>query len=93
MSSRNLDQSEAEQLIEQELIVPLIELRTWPGRYNLQLIAEAVNHRRQYVDLDGERFSIKYDETAKAVFVKPATESFVPCGWFGYKKLKEVLGD
>lgn len=104
MSSRALDQSEITKLLKQAK--PEKESPDkWPGEVNLKLIAEAVDNRRQFVDLnpnspDSRRFTIKYDERHKAVFVRPASNgknitsgisSFTPCGWIEYKTLKEAL--
>lgn len=71
------------------------KMHSWPGTYNLGLIADAVNNRRRFVDLEpsGKRFSIKYDERAKAVFLKPSEKGFVPCGWWTYDELKRVLDE
>lgn len=64
----------------------------WPGEYNLRLIAEAVSKRRQFVEFDtNQRFKIIYHENVKSVFIKPSDGAFVPCGWFGYDKLKAAL--
>jgi len=66
--------------------------KQWPGTYNLRLLAEAVNARRMFVEFEPYmRFKIRYDSKFDAVFIKPADGSFVPCGYFNYKKLKDVL--
>lgn len=66
--------------------------RAWPTAYNLRLLAEAVSKRREFVTFDNNvRFRIKYYSRIESVFIKPAEKGFVPCGYFGFKRLKEVL--
>lgn len=65
--------------------------RTWPGEYNIQLLAEAVSNRRRFVEFDNKkRFTIKYESKLEVVFIKPVS-GFVPCGYFSFKKLREAL--
>lgn len=64
----------------------------WPGSYNLKLLAKAVKDRKMFVEFEPYmRFKIRYDSKFDAVFIKPADDGFVPCGYFSYKRLKDAL--
>lgn len=93
MSNRELDEAEVRQLTRKSIEEVFDTI--WPGEQNLSLIADAVNLKRDHVQLepDGQRFTIKYHNNAKAVFIKPDSEEFVPCVWLGYDRLKEVIAD
>ena len=69
------------------------EAGRWPGSYNLKLLSDAVDSRRQFVEFEPNhmRFTIKYSSRWKAVFIKPANGQFVPCGWFSYDRLKQLI--
>lgn len=68
--------------------------KKWPGHSNMVLLAKAVVQRNRYVVFEGnKKFEIRYDSKFDAVFIKPFKNGFVPCGYFPYKKLKEVLAD
>lgn len=67
----------------------------WPGPYNVRLLAEAANDRKNLVQFDtGKVFVIRYDDLRKMVFIRPHDEKiFVPCGYFPYSQLKEAMID
>lgn len=66
--------------------------KAWPGAYNLRLLAEAVSTRRTFVTFDNAvRFKISYYTKLEKVFIKPADGGYVPCGYFGYEKLKQLM--
>lgn len=53
----------------------------WPNPLQLFVLKDAVDRREQYVEIDGKKFMIRYEE--KTFFIKPV-DGFVPCGYFEY---------
>lgn len=97
-NSRRLDIDEVKRLVaaseikKKEMEQSKAAAKSWPGAYNLHLLAEAVSTRRMFVTFEnGVRFKIRYVAKYESVFIKPADNGYVPCGWFTYKRLKEAL--
>jgi len=63
----------------------------WPNEANLIKLAKAVKAEEDTVTFDGTEFSIQYNEKWQAVFIKPTSKSYVPCGWFNFDRLRGVL--
>lgn len=98
-TNRSLEQSEARKILNIAQAAQIDkdhkETGKWPGTYNLRVLADAVNLRRSFVELEESngvtRYKIRYDDDRKTVFVSPAGKDFIPCGWFSFESLKQVI--
>lgn len=99
MQSRKLNMDEVKRLVASQAAKDRHEasrssVGSWPGEYNMRLLAEAVSERKKFVKFDdGQQFTIKYNDVRKDVYIRPSDNNFVPCGYFSYQKIKEAMVD
>lgn len=93
--ARALDKNQAKSLLRHDDRRGSVKASGWLKSGDRKLLYEAaISHKKTVVFNDGKKYAISYAihqsiawGEHEAVFVKPADDRMVPCGWFRVKAL------